>query len=69
MKILHEHIISCKPQGINLFCWTFFCVDGRSKLDMDIPQLICCVIFYNNLMSFAIFNQRTRLKKGIVFYF
>jgi hypothetical protein len=27
------------------------------------------VIPYNNPMSFAIFNQRTRLKKGLVFYF
>jgi hypothetical protein len=69
MKILHEHIINCKPHGINLFCWAFYCVDDRSKLDVDIPQLICCVISYNNPMSFAIFNQRTRLKKGLVFYF
>lgn len=69
MKILHEHIISCKPHGINLFCWTFYCVDDRSKLDVDIPQLICCVISYNDPMSFTIFTQRTRLKKGLVFYF
>jgi hypothetical protein len=28
-----------------------------------------CVVYYNKPMFFTIFNQRTRLKKGLVFNF
>jgi hypothetical protein len=63
MKNLHEQKISQKPYGRNFMCLGIYCVNDGSKVDVNVPQLMHYVIFYNNLMSSKIFNQRTRLKK------
>jgi len=48
---------------VEILCLGIYCVNDGSKMDVNVPQLMHYVIFYNNLMSFIIFNQKTRLKK------
>ncbi len=36
-------------------------------MDVNVPQLMPFMVCYNSLVSF--FYQRTRLRKGLVFYF
>ncbi len=67
LKKLHQQIIHQKPYGRNFICWSSYCVNCGSKVDVNVLQLMFFMVCYNSLMSFL--YQRTRLKKGLVFYF
>jgi hypothetical protein len=66
VKKLHEQRFSWKLHGINSLYPTFYFVNDGSKMNVDVPQLMCCVICYNNVVFFIVFNQRGRLTKGLV---
>jgi hypothetical protein len=48
---------------VEILCWAFYYVNDGSKVNVNVPQLICFAIYYHRLVSFAILNQRTRLRK------
>jgi len=66
IKKLYEQIFYWKPHDINFLCQAFYYVNGGSKVDVNVSQLMHCLIYYNNLTSFIIINQRTRLMKSLV---
>jgi hypothetical protein len=65
MNKLHEQRFSWKFHGINSLYSTFYFVD-ESKMNVGVRQLMCCVICYNNVVLFIVFNQRGRLTKHLV---
>jgi len=44
----------------------FFCINNESKVDVEIPQIIHCMLCYEKLINFAILKQRARSRKGLV---
>jgi hypothetical protein len=52
LKKLHEQRI--KPPGRNSLCWAFYCVNDGSKVDVNILQLICCMVCYRYPMFLII---------------
>jgi hypothetical protein len=66
IKNLYEQKIYWKPHDINFLCWAFYYVNGGSKVDVNVSQLMHCLIYYDNLTAFVIINQRTRLMKSLV---
>jgi hypothetical protein len=47
----------------------FFCINNESKVDVEIPQIIHCMLCYEKLISFTILKWRARSRKGLVSYF
>lgn len=39
----------------------FYVIDNL-KVDVKMPQIMCCVLCYNNVVDPSIFNQWTRLR-------
>ncbi len=48
---------------VKILGWAFYYVDDGSKVNVNVPKLMCFVVYYDSLVSFAIFNQRIRLRK------
>jgi hypothetical protein len=51
----------------NALCWFFNCVNGDLKVNLDVPQMMCCLLcHFQQIISV---NSRKQLMKGLVTYF
>jgi hypothetical protein len=41
---------------VEILCWEFYYVNDGSKVNVNVPQLMRFVVYYDSLVSFAIFN-------------
>jgi hypothetical protein len=49
---------------LEILCWVFYYVNDGSKVNVNVPQLMHFVVYYDSPVSFAIFNERTRLRNA-----
>jgi hypothetical protein len=47
----------------------FFCISDQSKVDVQVPQVMHCMLCYEKLVDPTILGQKIRLKKELVSYF
>jgi hypothetical protein len=55
--------------NINFLCWAFYYVNGGSKVDVNVSQLMHCLIYYNNLTSFCYYQPKDKVneKSSLIF--
>jgi hypothetical protein len=41
-----------------------FYVNDESQVDVKVPQVMCCMCYYNKLMGHTMLEQKKKLKKG-----
>jgi hypothetical protein len=55
------------PNNKNACCGSFYCVNDNSKVNLDVPQMIRCLLCHFQLV--VSMNSRKRLRKGLVTYY
>jgi len=55
------------PHNINAFCWSFYWVNDNSKVNLDVPQMMHCLLCHSQ--PIVSMNLRKQLKKGLVTYY
>jgi hypothetical protein len=65
LKILHVQRKIWKPNGKTL-SWSFYCVNDNLDIDLVNPQIMCCILCYQNLVIGI--NPRTQARKGLISY-
>jgi hypothetical protein len=33
-----------RPRNRNVFCWSFYCVNDNLKINLDVLQMMCCLL-------------------------
>jgi hypothetical protein len=56
LKKMHKQIIMWRHHN-NFFDFCIFCVIDNLKVDVKMPQIMYCVLCYNNVVDPSIFNQ------------
>jgi hypothetical protein len=69
LKNLREQKVKWRPHGRNDHTWVFSYINDKSKVDVQIPQVMCYMLCYEKLISYKILEQITRLRKRISFIF
>jgi hypothetical protein len=47
-KNLHEQKMKWRPHGRNYHAWVFSYINDESKVDVQIPQVMCYMLCYEN---------------------
>jgi hypothetical protein len=47
----HEQKFSWRPHEINFLTWVFLCVYEGSRVDVKMPQVMCCIMCCNKLIG------------------
>ncbi len=50
-----------KPHGITSLCWFYYCVNDNENVDLENPQIMCCIFCHDNLVNAT--NTRTQFRK------
>ncbi len=51
----------------NAICWSFYCVNDNSKVNLDVPQMMRCLLCHFQFVVSV--NSRKQLRKGLVTYY
>jgi hypothetical protein len=55
------------PHNINALCWSFYCVNDNSKVNLDVPQMKRYLFCHSQ--PIVSMNSRKKLKKGLITYY
>jgi hypothetical protein len=69
LKNLREQKMKWGPHGRNDHTQAFSYINDKSKVDVQIPQVMCYMLCYEKLIRYKILEQITRLRKQISFIF
>jgi len=62
---LHAQRLFWKLSYVNALCWAFYCVIENKEFDLITPQVMCCIICYNN--SILNLNPKTQARRFIIY--
>jgi hypothetical protein len=51
----------------NVIYWSFYCVNEKSKVNLDVIQMMHCLLFHFQPIIFM--NPRKQLRKGLISYY
>ncbi len=64
---MHAQRKNWQPHGRLYLCWSFYCVNGNTKIDLENTQIIRCIL--SNQEPIIGINSRTQTRKGLVSYY
>ncbi len=67
IKKLHVQRKVQKPHGRTSLCWSFYCVNDNTNVDIENPQIMCYIFCHDNVVNAT--NRRTQFKKGLISYY
>jgi len=65
LEKLYAQRVFSRPHNISPLCWASYCVNDEKEVDGKVPQIMCCMFCYNNLID-ASSLVRTQAMKGII---
>jgi len=66
LRKLHAQGLFWKPSNKNALYWEFYYVNDNKEIDLIAPQVMCCIICYNNLVLNL--NSRNEARRGLIIY-
>jgi hypothetical protein len=62
---MHKDYFGNQVTKIALF-WAFYYVNDNKEIDLITPQIMCCIICYNNLV--LNWNSRNQVRRGLIIH-
>jgi hypothetical protein len=53
LQQLQTHRKKWHPPNRNAFCWSFYCVNDNSKVNLNVPQMMCSLLCHSQLVVFV----------------
>jgi hypothetical protein len=66
LKKLHAQRTFWRKNSKNALCWAFYCVNENKKVNVTIPQTMCCILCHNNPILNV--NPKTQARKRLITY-
>jgi hypothetical protein len=63
---LHAQRKSWQPHGKLPLCWSFYCVNDNTEIDLENREIMRCILCYQEPVIGI--NSKTQARKGLISY-